>query len=435
MLHRGLAPDREDRYPTSPRSSPRWTTALGRRSTGRRSPRPWLPLDPDLTQPGPRPVAAAGDGGAAASRRAPRRRRGRRCSALGAGLPALGPGARLAGTSSSRRWRSPRTRRSPTTRRPERHGPARLGRGGRRRLAAAQRARAGTYAALSVGESADWPTDDSARRRLRRDPARRRAAAEQVPQHPECEHGRRPVAGQRRRRPVDDRTSRRCPGGVTVERVVQVAGNRLLWVQVRSADRATANRVLESGRDPRAVAGRRSSAGACRAGPGEAIDVVVARRSVRPRSVERTPDATTARPCCSRRRTSVPSQPGARRDVGGEGVVGPADRTSTSSSEAPRGPRSARPSRPASSGPVHDLDPHPVGLRPGGGKKSARPPRSVRTQPSDGENSVEPRSRIVPVGPSVGMLRLQRRDVGVRRTLSPARRVPTATRRAAGAAR
>ena len=37
-----------------------------------------------------------------------------------------------------------------------------------------------------------------------------------------------------------------CRGGVTIERVVQVATNRLLWVQVRSADRATANDVLES---------------------------------------------------------------------------------------------------------------------------------------------------------------------------------------------
>ena len=38
-----------------------------------------------------------------------------------------------------------------------------------------------------------------------------------------------------------------CPGAdVTVERVVQLTSNRLLWVQVRSQDRATANRVLES---------------------------------------------------------------------------------------------------------------------------------------------------------------------------------------------
>ena len=37
-----------------------------------------------------------------------------------------------------------------------------------------------------------------------------------------------------------------CPGGETVERVVQVAEDRLLCVQVRSADRATANSVLDA---------------------------------------------------------------------------------------------------------------------------------------------------------------------------------------------
>ena len=37
----------------------------------------------------------------------------------------------------------------------------------------------------------------------------------------------------------------RLPRRVIVERVVQVTANRLLWVQVRSADRATANTVLD----------------------------------------------------------------------------------------------------------------------------------------------------------------------------------------------
>jgi serine/threonine protein kinase len=38
-----------------------------------------------------------------------------------------------------------------------------------------------------------------------------------------------------------------CPGpGITVERVVQVNSSQLLWVQIRSDDRATANRVLDS---------------------------------------------------------------------------------------------------------------------------------------------------------------------------------------------
>ena len=40
---------------------------------------------------------------------------------------------------------------------------------------------------------------------------------------------------------------RNCPGGlVTMERVVKVADNRLLWVQVRSEEGATANSVLDS---------------------------------------------------------------------------------------------------------------------------------------------------------------------------------------------
>ena len=37
-----------------------------------------------------------------------------------------------------------------------------------------------------------------------------------------------------------------CPGGaVTVERVAQVSTNTLLWVQIRSDDRATANAILD----------------------------------------------------------------------------------------------------------------------------------------------------------------------------------------------
>jgi hypothetical protein len=37
-----------------------------------------------------------------------------------------------------------------------------------------------------------------------------------------------------------------CPGGgVIVERVVHLTQNTLLWVQVRSDDRATANQVLD----------------------------------------------------------------------------------------------------------------------------------------------------------------------------------------------
>lgn len=68
-----------------------------------------------------------------------------------------------------------------------------------------------------------------------------------VPQHPACETARKPVFDER----DGDRSMtvffNGCPGAdYTVERVVQVNENQLLWVQVRSADRATANRVLDS---------------------------------------------------------------------------------------------------------------------------------------------------------------------------------------------
>lgn len=64
-----------------------------------------------------------------------------------------------------------------------------------------------------------------------------------MPQHPTCGEtlpAESSAGGDRRTvRHLD------CPG-VIVERVEQVTGDRLLWVQVRSADQATANRVLDS---------------------------------------------------------------------------------------------------------------------------------------------------------------------------------------------
>jgi hypothetical protein len=102
------------------------------------------------------------------------------------------------------------------------------------------------YPALSAGTDADWA-----------DP---RVAAEgvfvgllpgtvlppQVPQHPECA-----TAGEPVQDTVDGDDSMTvtfadCPSGVVVERVVQLTANQVLWVQVRSADRATANRVLDT---------------------------------------------------------------------------------------------------------------------------------------------------------------------------------------------
>ncbi|MCY7402438.1 MAG: serine/threonine protein kinase [Nocardioides sp.] len=67
----------------------------------------------------------------------------------------------------------------------------------------------------------------------------------QVPQHPDCESAGTPVIADEQR--VMTVVFTECRGvAVTVERVERLADNRLLWVQVRSNDRGTANRVLDS---------------------------------------------------------------------------------------------------------------------------------------------------------------------------------------------
>jgi len=67
----------------------------------------------------------------------------------------------------------------------------------------------------------------------------------QIPQHPQCK-AEKPVNGQARGKPSTTATFTDCPGGtVIIERVVQVADNRLLWVQVRSPDRGTGLQVLD----------------------------------------------------------------------------------------------------------------------------------------------------------------------------------------------
>ncbi|MFT4287118.1 protein kinase domain-containing protein [Nocardioides sp.] len=102
-----------------------------------------------------------------------------------------------------------------------------------------------TYPALSVGTARDW--QGSAGQGVFAGILPGDKLPQQVPQHPECE---------RADEPLPDRSAAGdemvtvvftgCPGGVTVERVVQVTDNRLLWVQVRSDSRMVANRVLDA---------------------------------------------------------------------------------------------------------------------------------------------------------------------------------------------
>jgi hypothetical protein len=102
------------------------------------------------------------------------------------------------------------------------------------------------YPAISVGTARDWTATDAAGEGVFLGilPGTRLPA--QVPRHPECGQAQEPVTDTVEGNASVTVVYASCPGGVTVERVVQVAGNRLLWVQVRSADRATANAVLDA---------------------------------------------------------------------------------------------------------------------------------------------------------------------------------------------
>jgi eukaryotic-like serine/threonine-protein kinase len=99
------------------------------------------------------------------------------------------------------------------------------------------------YPALSVGSSADWETTGGEGVFVGVLPGSKLPRT--VPGHPEC--------GPPEDTIDDERDGDRsmtvyftdCPS-VTIERVVQVAANRLLWVQVRAATRATAVAVLDS---------------------------------------------------------------------------------------------------------------------------------------------------------------------------------------------
>ena len=101
------------------------------------------------------------------------------------------------------------------------------------------------YAALSVGTARDWTAEASTGHGVFLALMPGSDLPDRMPGHPECDTSAAPYSegGSQPSRTV---VHSGCPGGVTVERVVQVAADRLLWVQVRSPDTATANRVLDS---------------------------------------------------------------------------------------------------------------------------------------------------------------------------------------------
>jgi serine/threonine protein kinase len=240
VLLRGLAKDREDRYD----DVESFTRALAEAFGGQveQAPLDWIPADPDLTQAARRPEET--DPLADVPPAATRGRRRRRVPWLVAGALALAVGGG-SGWAVERAATTQRTLEDATGQLavtvpedwttqvdPERWTP----------VAGEQE-----QPSLATGSRPGWNTEE--------DPAEGvfigLLAAEKlpsrVPGHPDCASSDELIRDQRN---GDDSMTVvwvDCPGPRFIyERVVQLTSNRLLWVQVRSDDRSTANRVLAS---------------------------------------------------------------------------------------------------------------------------------------------------------------------------------------------
>jgi serine/threonine protein kinase len=236
VVRRGLAADREERFPDVPAFVAALGEALG--DAGRGSlPARWLPIDPELTQPGNRPSLVP-DRGELPEPVPPSRPR-RWPAALLALVLLLG-----GGVGGFTLWRSTHATKTFT----DQDGilsvtvPASWARDV---STSGWRPPDSPYSqsALSVGNGTDWRHARGGEgvfvglmpeSRLPRT----------LPQHPSCG-----VQGKAESDTQGDpsltATSTHCPG-VIIEQAMQVTSTMLLWVQVRSDDEQTAQQVLDS---------------------------------------------------------------------------------------------------------------------------------------------------------------------------------------------
>jgi hypothetical protein len=258
VVHRGLAVDREDRFPDVPAFVAALTAALDETFDGAdEPPAAWIPTDPSLTRvaglPAPSGEAPAEVGSSAGG---PSGTAGT-SSATAAGVP-MPPAVR-------RRWALV--------------GAAALvvgltgGWALERGLAAEERVvdASGTiavtvpepwtaavqddgwtppfstreYSAISAGTTPGWNEAEDPGHGVFVGLMRGYDLPTTLPQHPECEDAR-PVVRNVRDQSMTVVSTGCADDGFTVERVVQATADQLLWVQVRSADQRTANRVLDS---------------------------------------------------------------------------------------------------------------------------------------------------------------------------------------------
>ena len=247
VVRRGLAADREHRYPYVRSYVAALREAMGDDLLAGGAPQAWIPVDPDLTRAVPRPSTfVAGSGGqlppgAAAAPESGGATRRRRWPWALAGVAALALG--VVGGYAARELAITDVRVTDAMGQLSVEVPE------------AWTADVKTdpwtppeqdleFPSLSVGETAGWQERGGSGVFVGVLPGSR--LPEQVPQHDECGLQRSPVSDE-----TDGDASvtvlfTGCAGDtVTVERVVAVNNDQLLWVQVRADSTAAANRVLE----------------------------------------------------------------------------------------------------------------------------------------------------------------------------------------------
>ena len=240
VVRRGLSKDREDRFDDVESFTSALTEALGAQVEEARL--DWIPADPDLTHATARPATTDPVHDLPPSAAARPRRRRVPWLAAGAVALALGGGT---GWAMERAATTERTLQDATGQisvtvpeawaaqvDPERWTPVE----GEQELPS-----------LATGAKEGWNTDADPAPGVFVGMLAGEKLPSRVPGHPDCESSDGLVRDTR-----DGDASMTvyfvgCPGPqFIVERVVQLTSNRLLWVQVRSDDRRTANRVLAS---------------------------------------------------------------------------------------------------------------------------------------------------------------------------------------------
>jgi hypothetical protein len=103
----------------------------------------------------------------------------------------------------------------------------------------------GEQPSLSLGSSSTWQKSGSTASGVFLGVFSSDDMPEQLAGHPECGSRLDPFRDTVKDGASLTQVNQDCPG-VVIERVLQVATNQFVWIQVRSADRPTANQVLDS---------------------------------------------------------------------------------------------------------------------------------------------------------------------------------------------